>query len=129
MLLNPIAGAPYILLLQRNRGGNLKAYLPYGTTSGGQPMDKSVLFLSQTTVAPIYRAQRDGTPGWPGREIRNKNPVSGAHDSWHYLQMRSTRPTEYKPDRFEAFRIPYDATSLKIRHILLMKTRDFTMQR
>ncbi|XGW31108.1 hypothetical protein V3C99_009791 [Haemonchus contortus] len=44
-------------------------------TCGGQPMYKSVLLSSQTSLVPIYRPRRDGRLGWPRRaSIRDSNP-------------------------------------------------------
>ncbi|VDP30850.1 unnamed protein product [Heligmosomoides polygyrus] len=53
----------------------------HAMTCGGQPMNKSALYPSQTSLVPIHRPRRDGRLGWPGQETRTRNMVSGARDS------------------------------------------------
>ncbi|VDO91981.1 unnamed protein product [Heligmosomoides polygyrus] len=53
-----------------------------------------MLYPSQTSLVPIHRPRRDGRFGWPGREIRTRNLISGAGDSRRLLRLRSTRPQE-----------------------------------
>ncbi|VDO18437.1 unnamed protein product [Heligmosomoides polygyrus] len=58
----------------------LECVFGHTMTCGGQPMNKSALYPSQTSLVP------------PGREVRTSNLVSGARDSRRLLRLRSTRP-------------------------------------
>lgn len=53
---------------------------PFAISCGGQPMDKAMLYPSQTSLLPIHRPREmDGLLGWAG--IRTRKLESGAHDA------------------------------------------------
>lgn len=68
--------------------GNLKVYLAYNLSCGGEQMDRLVLYPSQAILAPTHRPGRDGRITWPGPKIRTKDLVPRAHDSRHFIQLR-----------------------------------------
>ncbi|VDO66668.1 unnamed protein product [Heligmosomoides polygyrus] len=85
-------------------------------------MNKSALYPSQTSLVPIHRPRRDGRLGWPGREIRTKNLVSGARDSRASYDCATRAPLEIKTSiswtfiSSEKCRIPDFDGSLSFRH-------------
>lgn len=54
----------------------------------GRPIDRSVFYLSQTTLLLIYRPQGDGKLSWTGREIRTLNLDSGCTRKHPELRFR-----------------------------------------
>lgn len=55
-------------------------------------MNKSELYLSQTSPVPLRRPRRNGRVGRPEREVRTRDLASSARDSPHFLRLRYTRP-------------------------------------
>lgn len=53
-----------------------------------QPVHKSLLYLSQTSLVLHHRLRRNGRLGWIGHEIRTRNLESGSRDSQHLLRLR-----------------------------------------
>lgn len=58
--------------------------------SGGQPMDKTLFYPSQTSLGSIHEPRRDGRLSGFEREIRTWNLELG--DSRHLLRLRYLEP-------------------------------------
>ncbi|VDO78739.1 unnamed protein product [Heligmosomoides polygyrus] len=76
-------------------------------------MNKPALYSPQTSLVPIHRPRRDGRLGWPGREIRTRNLVSGScfTNPHEMLGKRIMKRACDLKDEFAAF-----YTSLELEH-------------
>lgn len=52
------------------------------TTSGGQPISKSLFYPSHTSLVLRHWSQRNGRLGYAGWEVRLRNTAWGAREIW-----------------------------------------------